>query len=82
MDIRDLPPAPPGQYYQGWVRSEDGELVTIGTFHMRGGDATVTLWSGVELADYPIVTVTIQTEGAGQDSSGEVVLRGSLVPSD
>jgi hypothetical protein len=60
------------------VRSEAGDLVGIGSFHMRGGDATVTLWSGVPLVKYPTVSVTIQTEGAGEASSGEVVLRGTL----
>jgi hypothetical protein len=62
------------------VRSDDGDLVSIGTFHLRGGAAMVTLWSGVPLEDYPTLTVTLQREGAGTDSSGEVVLRGSLVP--
>jgi Anti-sigma-K factor rskA len=80
LDVVNLDPAPDGYYYQGWVRSEAGETVTIGTFHMRGGDGTVTLWSGVDLAAYPTLTVTLQQEGAGPESSGEVVLRGSIVP--
>ena len=80
LDVENLDPAPDGYYYQGWVRSEAGETVTIGTFHMRGGDGTVTLWSGVDLAAYPTLTVTLQQEGAGPESSGEVVLRGSIVP--
>lgn len=79
LDISDLDPAPEGFYYQGWVRSEAGETVTIGTFHMRGGDGTVTLWSGVDVADYPTLTVTLQEEDAGPESSGQVVLRGSIV---
>ena len=80
LDVQNLDPAPDGYYYQGWVRSEAGETVTIGTFHMRGGDGSVTLWSGVDLAVYPTLTVTLQQEGAGPESSGEVVLRGSIVP--
>ena len=80
LDVENLNPAPEGFYYQGWVRSADDETVTIGTFHMRGGDGTVTLWSGVDLADYPTLTVTLQEEGAGPESSGKVVLRGSIVP--
>jgi hypothetical protein len=79
LNICDLDPAPEGHYYQGWVRSDDGETVTIGTFHMRGGDGTVTLWSGVDVAEYPTLTITLQQEGAGPESSGEVVLRGSIV---
>jgi hypothetical protein len=77
LDVRDLPPAPPGTYYQGWVKGDDG-LVTIGTFHMRGGDDTVDLWSGVPLDEYPTLTVTLQDEGAGQESSGRVVLTGVI----
>jgi Anti-sigma-K factor rskA len=80
LDVENLDPAPDGYYYQGWVRSEAGDTVTIGTFHMRGGDGSVTLWSGVDLARYPTLTVTLQQEGAGAESSGEVVLRGSIVP--
>jgi hypothetical protein len=80
LDVSDLDPAPPGHYYQGWVRSEDGDLVSVGTFHMRGGDALVTLWSGVSIEDYPILSVTLQQEDAGPESSGQVVLRGSLQP--
>ena len=80
LDVENLDPAPEGYYYQGWVRSEAGETITVGTFHMRGGDGTVTLWSGVDLAAYPTLTVTLQQEGAGAESSGQVVLRGSIVP--
>lgn len=79
LDITRLPPAGPGEYYQGWVRGPEG-AVTIGTFHMDGGDGSVELWSGVELDDYPEVTVTLQVEGDGPESSGEVVLEGQLTP--
>lgn len=79
LDLQGLEPAPRGQYYQGWLRNAAGDLVGIGSFHMRDGDAVVTLWAGVEVEDYPTLTVTLQTEGQGTDSSGEVVLRGSLV---
>ena len=78
LDVSGLPPAPEGQYYAGWLRNEAGDLVGIGSFHMRGGDAKVTLWSGVRVEDYPTLSVTIQTEGEGEASSGEAVLRGSL----
>ncbi len=79
LNLRGLEPAPKGQYYQGWLRDADGELVSIGTFHMRDGDDAITLWAGVEVEDYPTLTVTLQTEGEGTDSSGQVVLRGSLI---
>ena len=77
LDVRDLPPAEPGTYYQAWVKGPGG-LVTVGTFHMRGGDDSVELWSGVPLDRYPTLTVTLQEEGAGQESSGRVVLSGDV----
>ena len=78
LDISGLPPAPAGTYYQGWLRNEDGDAVTIGTFHGREGTDDIILWSGVDVADYPMLTVTIQQEGAGAESSGQVVLRGEI----
>ena len=72
------PPAPAGSYYQGWLRNKDGDAVTIGTFHGREGTNDIILWSGVDIADYPTLTVTIQQEGAGAESSGRVVLRGVI----
>jgi Anti-sigma-K factor rskA len=75
LDVSGLPPAEPGTYYQAWVKGPDG-LVTVGTFHMRGGDDHVELWSGVSLDRYPTLTVTLEEEGAGQGSSGRVVLSG------
>jgi hypothetical protein len=78
LDVSDLAPAPPGTYYQALVRSPDEELVSVGTFHMRAGDEVVELWAGVDLDEYPTLTVTIQQEDAGPESSGEVVLRGEI----
>jgi hypothetical protein len=78
LDISGLPPAPAGTYYQGWLRNRDGDAVTIGTFHGREGTNDIILWSGVDIADYPTLTVTIQQEGAGAESSGQVVLRGKI----
>ena len=78
LDISGPPPAPAGTYYQGWLRNEDGDAVTIGTFHGREGTDDIILWSGVDVADYPTLTVTIQQERAGAESSGQVVLRGEI----
>jgi hypothetical protein len=77
LEVEGLPAAEPGTYYQGWVRS-DTDGVSIGTFHMRGGDADVELWAGVTAEDYPVITVTLQQEGEGPQGSGVVVLKGRL----
>ena len=53
-------------------------LVTIGTFHLRGGPGAVELWSAVSLADYPTITVTREPEDGDPASSGQVVLTSHL----
>lgn len=74
LDVSGLPPSPRGYYYQAWMKGPRG-LVTIGTFHMRGGPAgTVELWSAVTQADYPVITVTREPEDGNPASSGQVVL--------
>jgi hypothetical protein len=77
LDVSGLPPAEPGTYYQAWVKGSEG-LVTVGTFHMRDGDDSIELWSGVPVDRYPTLTVTLQQEGGGQESSGRVVLSGQI----
>jgi anti-sigma-K factor RskA len=77
LTIDGLPPAEPGTFYQAWMRGDRGS-VPIGTFHAREGDGPIELWSGVDVADYPTMTVTLQQEGAGPESSGVVVLRGAI----
>jgi hypothetical protein len=73
LDVAGLPPSPPGFYYQAWMKGPHG-LVTIGTFHLRGGPGTVELWSAVTLAGYPTITVTREPEDGNPASSGQVVL--------
>jgi len=73
LDVSGLPPSPPGFYYQAWMKGPHG-LVTIGTFHMRGGPGTVELWSAVSLAAYPTITVTREPEDGNPASSGQVML--------
>ena len=75
LEVAGLEPAPAGSYYQGWVLSEDA-AVSVGTFHMRGGDGSVAFWSGVETERYPTLIVTLQDETAGPARSDVVVLTG------
>ena len=70
LTVDGLPPAEPGTFYQAWMRGDD-DSVPIGTFHARDGDGSIELWSGVDVDDYPTMTVTIQQEGAGPESSGD-----------
>ena len=77
LDVRGLPPADPGTYYQAWVEGGAGK-VTVGTFHMRGGDGWIYLWSGVEAKRYPLLRVTLEHEGDGEQASDQVVLVGAI----
>ena len=74
IDVEDLPPAPPGMYYEAWLRQNAEIGVSAGTFHLRSGDDEIELWAGVWVEDYPLITVTLQEE-AQTESSGQVVLR-------
>ena len=77
LNVQGLPPAPQGTYYQGWVNNGQ-EAVSVGTFHMRGERPTpVALWSGVDLAEFNQLNITIQEVGGGPESSGRIVLTGA-----
>ena len=77
LDVHGLPPADPGTYYQAWVEGGAGK-VTVGTFHMRGGDGWIYLWSGVDAERYPMLRVTLEHEGDGDGASDQVVLAGAI----
>ena len=76
LDIADLPAADTGTYYEGWVWNDDGEGVSIGTFHMRGETRDVVLWSGVDPADYPAIWVTLEDEDGDPSASDRIVMWG------
>jgi hypothetical protein len=78
LDLENLPPAEPGFYYQGWVWNDEGQGVSIGTFHLRPENQPVTLWSGVDVNQYPSIWISLQEEGAGAELSDVVVMRGRL----
>lgn len=74
LDIRDLPPAPDGSDYQAWLHGTAG-AVSIGTFHLRDGSDGISLWAGVGADAYPVVMVTVQSEGT-TTAPGRLVLVG------
>jgi hypothetical protein len=80
LDLTGLEAAPEGSYYEGWVWSDDGEGVSIGTFHLRGEGEQVILWSGVPPGSYPWIWVTLQGEGDGPAVSDLVMLKGRAEP--
>lgn len=78
LELIGLPPAAEGQYYEGWLWSEDGDGISVGTFHLGGGDSTVTLWSGVDPDEYPSLWVTLEKEDGDPSASDQIVMRGGL----
>jgi hypothetical protein len=77
IDVKNLPAAQTGSYYIAWLRGPNG-VVPLGSFHARQVAKPVTLWSGVDPADYPRFSVTLQQEGAPPTPSGVVVMSGDL----
>jgi hypothetical protein len=81
IDVSGLPPAPDGEYYEGWLHeAATGDWVSVGTFHMRSGDGHVVLWSGVPLDRYNEFVVTSEVEGS-TGGHGDVLLEGQFQPS-
>lgn len=74
LDVSGLPRAPAGSFYQAWVKGPRG-LVTVGTFHTGG---RITLWSGVDVTQYTLLTVTLEPEDGDAASSGRKVLAGPI----
>lgn len=76
LDLEHLPAADSGTYYEGWMWNDEGDGVSIGTFHLRGGTEPVVLWSGVDPADYPAIWVTLEDEDGDPSASDRIVMRG------
>lgn len=81
LEAPGLPRRDDGKFYEGWVRTADGDLLSVGTFHEG---SNVTLWAGVELDRIELFTITLEEaaggKGPGQGYSGEIVLRTAIRP--
>ena len=78
LDARGLERLPADEFYEAWLKNDEGTLVPIGTF--SSGDSRITLWSGVSPGDFETMTVTIEREDGNQSSSGRRVLTGPVRP--
>lgn len=76
LEVAGLQPAGDGQYYEGWLWSDDGAGVSVGTFHLHDPAGPVILWSGVDPAAYPALWVTLEDEDGNPAASERVVMRG------
>jgi hypothetical protein len=79
LDVKGLPPAPAGTFYEAWLIGKDGK-VSAGTFHLRKPQDHIRLWLGVDVDGYDAITVTRQPIVGGSKADGVVLLRGSLHP--
>jgi len=77
LNVAGIPPAPEGTFYEVWLVGDSGK-VSAGTFHRRGDEDQITLWLGVDPADYDAISVTRQPTAGGTTAEGVVVLRGAL----
>lgn len=78
LNVSGLPPAPEQTFYEAWVVSEEHGKVSAGTFHIREPQDDITLWLGVDPANYDAITVTRQPVEGGTLADGVVMLRGEL----
>ena len=76
LDATGLPRRDDGEFYEAWLRNDDGVLVSIGTFN-EGTD--VVLWAGVPPAEFSTITVTAEEADGDPASSGVRVLVGTIV---
>jgi hypothetical protein len=77
LDADGLAGAQPGEMYEAWI--SDGTIrVSAGTFHLRGGDAAIELWTGTDDTRFHIMTVTAEPIDGVAESSGRVVLQGEF----
>ena len=75
LDATGLPRRDDGQFYEAWLRNEDGVLVSVGTFN-EGTD--VVLWAGVPPSQFSTMTVTAEEADGDPSSSGVRVLVGTI----
>jgi hypothetical protein len=75
LQAERLPRRDNGAHYEAWLKNDAGILVPIGTLNQPDD---VTLWAGVPPSSYPTLTVTRQLADGTQDSSGQVVLEGTV----
>ena len=68
-----LPRRDNGEFYEGWLKNDQGVLVPVGTFNQPD---EVILWAGVPPTSHPTFTVTLQLANGDPASTGQVVLIG------
>jgi anti-sigma-K factor RskA len=69
-----LPRRDNGEFYEAWLKNDEGVLVPVGTFNQPD---EVILWAGVPPTSHPTFTITRQLANGDPASTGQVVLSGT-----
>lgn len=77
VDLATLPSAPSGTFYELWLLDADtGQLVSLGPVEQQDSFAVP---AAVDLADYPLIDVSIEPADGDPTHSSDSVLRGAVV---
>jgi len=73
-----LAPTGEGRWYEIWMKRDDRDMVSVGTFRVReDGTVDARFRTGVDPRAYPTMDVSLQTAADGKAHSGRSVLRSS-----
>jgi anti-sigma-K factor RskA len=87
MEVSGLAPNPPGSIYECWFVGPGDTLerpnrVSAGTFTIgASGRASLRMHSAADLRRFPVMGVTLETDGARPERTGEKILvSGAITP--
>ena len=72
----DLPDPAEGNFYEGWLVKDDGELISTGKLRIAKGGYLLEYSSAVDYSDYSGVVITLESKDDGVPE--EHVLEGSF----
>jgi len=82
LDLSDLPPNPPGTFYECWFVAPDDTLdkpdrVSAGTFVVvNGGTTQVRMFTAANLSRFPRMGITLEPDDGNPQRTGNKVLAG------
>src|SRR5262245_27413937 len=82
LDLTDLPPNPPGTFYECWFVAPDDTLekpdrVSAGTFVVASGSTTrLRMFTAANLTQFPRMGITLEPDDGNPQRTGNKVLAG------
>jgi hypothetical protein len=86
MEVSGLAPNPPGSVYECWFVGpgdtlEQPNRVSAGTFTIgASGRASLRMHSAADLRRFPVMGVTLETDGARPERTGKKILVSGPIP--